>query len=242
MKTGVISTVVSTLKLYGNRLDDFQTTITGMGNELSNHQSQIVIQQRALADQEGKIQSAQTNVASQQENITNQYRQISSVQSDLAIAQTNLNVQAAKIQNVEFLVDNLFSKMVFAHFSTSDTNQVATVNITNDADQVIVKLTSAPIPGSIQTYIRPGGPFDIPQNIQTPLVVYKNVIMYRVYKYDMKTTLFSIQYVIDTRETNLFQTIVVRGKQCFVDNMLFWDASIPDSFFLIHPISESKSK
>jgi hypothetical protein len=48
MKTGVISTVVSTLKLYGNRLDDFQTTITGMGNELSNHQSQTQPTHRIL--------------------------------------------------------------------------------------------------------------------------------------------------------------------------------------------------
>lgn len=228
MKTGVISTVVSTLKLYGNRLDDFQTTITNMGNELSKHQTQIETQQMALANQEIKIQTAQTNITSQQENIANQYQQISSVQSDLAIAQTNLNVQAVKIQNVEFLVDNLFSKMVFEDISASDTNRFASIHQTNGTDVVFFLLKNAPIPGSFQGTIKGGGGLNIPQTMENPVQTTKNFLLWHLSGFDLKQTSFSFQYVKDTRETNLFQKLEVRDNIIFLDGKpIGLNSSIP---------------
>jgi hypothetical protein len=242
MKTGVISTVVSTLKLYGNRLDDFQTTITGMGDELSKHQTQIGVQQKVLADQETKIQNSQTNIAFQQENIASQYQQISTVQSELATAQTNLNLQAIKIQDVEYLVDNLFSKMVFENISASDTNQVAFINITNERDEAFIKLQYVPIEGSIQLFVSPGEGMNIPTRVPVAVGAYKNILLQGLVKFDKNKASFSILYVKDTREKNLYQKIEVRDDNCFIDNMIFWSKSFPNSYFRIPAPTPSNSK
>jgi hypothetical protein len=176
------------------------------------------MQQRVLADQEAKIQSAQTNIASQQENITHQYQEISAVQNNLATAQTNLNTQAAKIQDVEFLVDNLYSKMVFENFSVSDTNHALSMHLTNDIYEVVVKLQNVPIPRSIQGTIIPGDGFNIPQSMVNPIESTKNLLFDQLHGYDLNKTSFSFQYVKDSRETNLIQNVEVRENQIFIDD------------------------
>lgn len=229
MKTGVIGAVTSTLKIYGDRLDGFQNTITTMGNELADHQSKIDEQQKLLGDQEAKIQDAQTNIALQQQNITNQYYTISSVQGDLAAAQTNLDTQAAKIQDVEFLVDNLFSKTVFENISGDDTNKAVAITNVDGREMVFIKLEHIPIQESIQITVNDyAGVVDIPMELeQREFVTYKNLIYAGLYGYNVQKAAFYIKYVQDTRQTNIINTIVWQNGWLYGDGKM-----LPSAAFL----------
>ena len=227
MKTGVISSVVSTLKVYGNRLDNFQDTVGNMESELTNHQNQIRMQQVVLGDQEIRMQNSQSEITNHQNSIANQYQRIAEIQNNLAFAQTNLDKQEKQIEDVTFLVDNLFSKMAFEDFAASDTNRVFALLSTNNLIKLFIKLEHVPIIQSLQVSVSSGDEFDIPQQIK-PLRIWthKNILFYGFVNYDVNKTSFSIQYVKDTRETNLVSAVKFQGQ-----NVIFDDGEIPISFF-----------
>jgi hypothetical protein len=112
---------------------------------------------------------------------------------------------------------NLFSNMVFEDIAAADTNRVVRLSQANGSVQLMVKLEYAPIPGSLQVTIKPGGGLNIPQNFPGRRSEnYKNVLFVRLWSYDLGTTSFSIQYAKDTRETNLVQKVdAVEGVAVF---------------------------
>jgi hypothetical protein len=219
VKTWVVSDVNSKLEELGQQVNTVQTATTEMHGQLAKHQTQIDEHQKELDDVQVKIRTAQLDVTNQQANIAQQYQRISTVQSDLTLAQTNLAAQESKIANVEFLVDNLFSKMVVDRFSANDTNRVIYRKKADGRYNLVMKLKSVPIKGSIQLIVGGGG--DIPQTYYYDTFIYKNLIFFSLTGYDINSTTFTIQYVNDTRETNFVNDVEFRGdSDLFVDGAL----------------------
>ena len=71
------------------------------------------------------------------------------MQSDLANAQTNISSQQKQIQDVQFWVNNIFSRTVTETFPGTDTNRVIIVNRTNGPQFVFFKLDHVPILSSV---------------------------------------------------------------------------------------------
>ena len=140
------------------------------------------------------------------------------MQSDLASAQTNLDMQEKKISDVEFLVNNLFSKVAVDRISANDTNYVAYQPLDDDEYHFAIKLRFAPIKGSVQLIIAANNGF--PQTFYYDNLIYKNVIFYDLHKYNINNTSFTIQYIKDTRETNLVNRMEFKGgKGVYLDDV-----------------------
>jgi hypothetical protein len=87
---------------------------------------------------------------------------------------------------------------------------------------VLIKLNYVPIAGSIQMVVRGGGGGlfgGIPQNFPGPIRANKNIFQCGLVDYDLVTTSFSIQYVKDSRETNVWQQITMNGTNVFYDGV-----------------------
>jgi hypothetical protein len=205
VKTWVVSDVNSKLAELGQQVNTVQIATTEMHGQLAKHQTEIDEHQKELNDVQIKVRNAESDVANQQVNIGHQYQQISTVQSDLALAQTNIETQEKKIENVEFLVDNLFSKVVVDRYSANDTNHLVCRKMNDDTYAFAIKLSSVPIKGSIQVII--GVNNGTPQTFFYDTGIYKNVIFYGLHKYDINNSSFTVQYVNNTRETNLVNDV-----------------------------------
>jgi len=59
------------------------------------------------------------------------------------------------------------------------------------------------------------------QYSQNPVDIYHNVLLLVLCQYDMNNSSISVQYVKDTRETNLFQKIEMQRNSCLIDGSLF---------------------
>jgi hypothetical protein len=211
VKTWVNSNVNSKLAALGQQVNDVQAATTEMHGQLANHQTQIDKHQKELDDVQVKVRNAQSDVLNQQTKITLQYQQISNVQSALTTAQTNIDMQEKKIEDVEFLVDNFFSKTVEDRLSANDTNRVTCLKLDNDTYHVAIKLRFAPIKGSIQVIAGVNG--GIPQTVYYDTTIYKNVIFYSLHGYDINNTFLSMRYVKDSRETNLVNNVEFKDKR-----------------------------
>lgn len=200
-KTWIVSNVNSKLKALGDQIDDVQKTTGEMHGELSKHQKQIDEHQEELDTVQGKIRKTQSEVADSQIDITNQYFRLSSIQQDIGIAQTNLDAQQKKIEDVEFLVNNLYSKTESETISGNDTNRVFLLKDWGDVKRFGFLLKHAAIPKSIHGIMSGGSLMG-----QTPLLaITANHVNFFVTSFtgiDVKNTTFEFQYVRDTRETN----------------------------------------
>lgn len=151
-------------------------------------------------------------------SLTNQFYKMVAFQADLATAQTNLVQQQKKLEDVEFIVENLFAKMTSESLSGSDSNRVVVLNKTNNAVQLLVKLESVPIEGSLQLIVTTPSISGRGQQM-LPLkrgITIKNVVMLKLLDFDLSTTSFGFQYAIDTRQTNLIHKVeAVEGDAIF---------------------------
>ena len=222
MKSEITSVATSTLQKYGDKLDDFQNTVTNMKGELARHQKQIgehqtelERHQKDLGIQQGEIGKAQTNIATQQGNISRQYGEVETLQRKLDDAETNIAQQQARIEDVEFLVKNLFSKMTVDDVLATNSELVKVLWFTNGAGQVFVKLQHPAIAKSVQGFIKgPGG-----QGPLISIMSFRNVASFYIEppKLDFGNARFILQYVQDTRETNTFEKIEFDGTKVFFD-------------------------
>ncbi len=207
LKTGLILTVKDSLVQYGEKLDGFQTNVWAMRSQLNVHQTQIDEHQKELNDQQAKIRITQLNLAAQEENITNQYQQISALQGKLTSAQTNIDQQENQLQDVTYWVDHLYSNMTNETFSLTDTNRVVIKNDTNGFSCVCFKLAYTPIRQSVQGLYLSGGGLNIPIPMDQPAISYGNLLFQDIVGFDLNSTRLQLQYVRDTRRTNLVANI-----------------------------------
>lgn len=227
VKTWLTGYVNSKLADLGNQVNAVQETTTRMQTELSRHQVQIDDHQNELNFVQARIRTNQVEIVESQQSITNQYQDLFGLQRRIASTQTNLDQQQKKIEDVEFLVENLYSKMEFESFSATDTNHVFVIWSTNGVAKLLLKLDHIPIPGSIQGSVDSGGGINRVQSFKQPVKPQKNLLYQPLYDYDLKTTSFSFQYVKDTRETN----VIVLRKIQLVDKYLF----VNDEFLWVIP-------
>ena len=173
--------------------------------QLSDHQKQIDAQQKELEKVQTQIRDAQFAVEASQVGITNQFDQIISLQSSLLTTQTNLDAQEKKIAGVEYWVQNLYGKMTNETFTVADKQRLLFVPATNKLFWVVLKLKHAPIQGSVRPTIIAGDGIDIPQLLPPRSTLDRNLLTCGLWNYNSNTLSLNIEYVMDSRETNVYQ-------------------------------------
>jgi hypothetical protein len=119
------------------------------------------------------------------------------------------------------VVSGLYSNMVFETFSGSDSNHVVKVASEGNKSRILIRLSYIPVARSIQMIVKGGSGMlgQVPQNYPGPIPTLKNVILINLVDFDLTTTSFSIQYVKESRETNIVQNIKVDGANVFYDGV-----------------------
>jgi hypothetical protein len=216
MRTQIIAIMTNKLTDYGRRLDEFNTTTVNIKTELSDQQSQLTKQQQKLGEQQAALGKVQSDIETQQSSLFSNYLRSATMQRELALVQTSITNQQNELQDVQFLVNNLFSKAQFETISVTDTNRVAIQTFTNGVSRVLFKLKRAAVPKSIQAVARNIGLFG-----PTPLIpmdhVEQNVVGTHFEGGLGSRGEIDFQYVEDTRKTNLIQKIEFRGNVFFLD-------------------------
>ena len=218
LKTHMLWLVTDTLKSYGDKIDNFQTTMAEMQKRLATKQAELETNQMVfvaeLKSVQTKIQDAETNIFFQQSDITNQFQKISVVQSGLEMAQTNLATQQAKISDVEYWVQNLYDKVQEESYSTTDTNHICFVNMTNGGTFIIIRLEHTPISGSVQAYAKDN--HGIAENRLAKTQFLGNLVCYSLFQYDMNNTQIAFRYVEDNRGINFYSRMPKLGVDMWV--------------------------
>ena len=223
-KTWIVSNINAKLAGLGKQLDDVQKTTSGMQSELSDHQkaidkhqTELNDHQKELNDQQGKIRDAQSDIGVHQGNIKNQFDQISTMQAALALTETNIDTQQKKIEDVEFLVNTLYSKMTAEHFAGSDSNKVKVLHFGNDASQAFFTLQDVPVMNSVQITAQ--------GDTQYPLISVVSIANVATTYFnkgnDPANLTFTVQYVKDTRQTNRIKDVSFKGNKVFLDGKYY---------------------
>jgi hypothetical protein len=207
LRTSLVSKVQSSLIDYATKLDSFQSNVFIMQDELGHQQKRIDGNQKELTLQQDSLRA---NEAS----ISNRMYEVSMMQKQLETAQKCLADQQKKIENVEYLVNNLFSKTVFEINASTNSNQVIVSAGTNGWWNCYVKLKNTPIPQSIQLSVSYRGVAvsnfgTIPQS--------RNVLYiplppsWELNATNIQDIVFRTQYIKDTRYTNVFSEFKLQG-------------------------------
>jgi hypothetical protein len=202
-KSFIASKIISELAGLGQQVNTVQETTTEMHKLLDNHQIEIDNHQKELDEVQSNIRIAETNVINAQSDITNQFQQISALQTNLNTAGTNIATQEQELSDVEYWVQNLYSKMTNETFSIRDTNNVLIDPSTNGGLYLFIRLSQVPIAGSVETYARDANSLGEQRTYGGPFI--KNITQQNLYGYDVKSLTLSFHYVADTRETNYYR-------------------------------------
>lgn len=146
-----------------------------------------------------QLKTEQTNTILLVESLSSQ---LAVHQDRLETAQTNIEAQQTKLSDVEYWVQNLYNNMTDEKYSTTDTNHVHHYHGNNGGDWVFVMLNHAPIKGSAEVYMQ-GNPI-YPEIRVIGTSFHRNLTGFKVFNYNMDTTMLSFHYVADNRETNLY--------------------------------------
>ena len=217
-KTWIVSNLNSKLAQLGEQIDRVQKTISEMQGQLSAHQNQIDEHQKELDAVQSKIRKTQAEVLYSQTEITNQLHQIFALQDQLASAQTNLNAQQQKLADVEYLVNNLFSKTTNENIPGNDTNRVCHISTHGT---VFFKLESVPVHNSVHVVELKAGTGNSPLVLNQIQIM--NIISFSFagsWDTDWKDATFYIEYVKDTRQTNIIQNIETTTNELILDHSL----------------------
>lgn len=217
-KTWFVSNINSKLRELGQQIDGVQKTTSGMQEQLSNNQKQIDEHQRELDAVQSKIRRTQGEVTASQIEITNQFNQILNLQSQLATAQTNVDIQQKKLSDVEYYVDNTYSKMTTEEISGNDSNRVCHISTHG---MVFFRLDGIPIHNSVQILASQTGHGNNPLILNGFQML--NVISFNFpgnWEENWKKCGFNIQYVKDTRQTNLIQHIETTTNELVLDHVI----------------------
>jgi len=200
VKSWISARIDARLAALGQQVNDVQSTTTAMQKELSEHQVKIDEHQKQLDDAQSKFLKSQDEIARQQTGLSNQLQRTSILQASLDSVQTNVLNQEDQIQDVQFLVNNLYSKTVVENISGSDTNNVFVINRTNGPPLVFFRLKHIPIANSVRGIASAsGGQFPLMPfsgNTQNMLVTYWNGP-------DPRANAYNFEYVNNSKDTNL---------------------------------------
>ena len=217
-KTWIITNANEKFTQLGNQIDGVQKITSEMHGQLNEHQTKIDKHQTELDAHQMALGKAQADVITQQATNTIQLKQIAALQSEISTAQTTVMEQQKKIEDVEYLVNNLFAKTKTETFLGTDTNRVFSMNHGNGLWFVLLRLSHVPIAQSIQCMSSgTGGQFPL----LPPFQPTRNVMGFYI-RNDPSNAKYTVQYVIDSRDTNLVGTIQNVSTNCFqLDNERF---------------------
>jgi peptidoglycan hydrolase CwlO-like protein len=208
IKTWIISNANAKFAALGKQLDTVQKTTGDMHDELANHQKQIDEHQKELDTVQGKIRKTQSEVADSQTDITNQFQHLTSLENELATAQTNLQAQQTKLQDVDYWIQNYTDRLTNEVFTLSDTLNTYVVPTTDGSLPIVLRLSHVPIAKSVRTKIISSESLNVPRELYGGDVLYDNIMLAcMIYGYNSNLVQLTVEYVIDTRNTNVYQTI-----------------------------------
>lgn len=200
VKSWISARMDARLAALGQQVNDVQSTTTAMQRELSEHQVRIDEHQKQLDEAQGKFLKNQDEFSKQQSDLKNQFQQMINLQTNLNVAQSNILNQEEQIQDVQYLVNNLFSKTVVENLSGSDTNNVLVINRTNGLPMVFFRLKHVPIVSSVHCVVSGSGQ-------QFPLKPFRGTTQNLLGTFwegsDPRVNNFTFEYVGNSRETNL---------------------------------------
>jgi septal ring factor EnvC (AmiA/AmiB activator) len=202
-KTLILSTVSEQLTALGKKIDDVHKTTAEMHAQLESHQNRIDQHQRDLDAVQTNIVQTLFRVSDSQANITNQFHKLLAIGAELESAQTNIDAQRKQIADVEYWVQNLFSKMTNETFTISDEQRMLVIPSTNRTLCALLKLYHPPLPGSLKlTAVDKESRF--PQQLENLATEQpQNFAILALYGFDSNTLSVAVSYVIDSRQTNL---------------------------------------
>lgn len=192
-------------------------TIQAKDSVIQSKESEITAKEKA-------VQLAQQTVTAKDDlifSLTNQIYQLAAFQKELSTFQTNINEQQKKLENVEVLVHNLFSKAVYETISLGDTNRVFRRQLTNGTWQCFVLLKQASIYRSLQGNVTgTGWEMLFPQPIKQPASVTRNVLVAHFPSdWDFAGGELVLQYFADTTQTNLVHRVEFVGSDVLLDGV-----------------------
>jgi hypothetical protein len=192
-------------------------TIQAKDSVIQSKESEITAKEKA-------VQLAQQTVTAKDDlivSLTNQFYQLAAFQKELSTVQTNIVEQQKKLEDVEVLVHNLFSKTVYETIGMGDTNRVFRRQLTNGTWQCFVLLKHAAIYRSLHgTVTGTGLDLLFPQAIKQPAAVSHNVMVQHFPSdWEFKGGEFVLQYVRNTTHTNLVQRVEFVGDGVLFDGV-----------------------
>lgn len=231
VQTQVFTSLLRASKEYGEKLNDFQKTTGEMKVELAKHQGEInqqqqiiVEQQTRIADTQAKIDGQQARVGVQQQRLTDQQaaldkqeHALQEMSTELAGTQERISNQQKRIEDVEFLAQNLYSKTVFENISGADSNKVSVAKKGENVHLAFFRLDHVPVINSVQAIFCAK---DAGQSPLKPRIGQIDNVIFTNFKGGWKSWAdgeFALTYVNDTRKTNTWKSVEVRGDRVFFD-------------------------
>jgi hypothetical protein len=198
--------------------------------QLRQHQDEIYTQQKRLHLQQDQVSKAQEKIKIQQksidvqhqkiiiqqESLDSQERELAGIQNRLVQAQERVQQQQKHIEDVEFLVRNLFEKTKIEILRASDTNRVAYVSHGDKAIRILFLLEEVPIRNSVHGY------FDN-SPMKPPIPTSRNVAfpIFEAKWDDCKNKEFRFSYVPDPKARGKFSKMEVKDDRLFLDDKPF---------------------
>jgi hypothetical protein len=198
VKTWVISNVNAKLQTIGDQVNTVQKSTSDMQSRLDDHQKKIDGHQQELDEIQKDIRGQQSTNATQMQSIL-------ALTSAAQSAQSNLEEQEKKLEDVQFLVNNFFSKVEHEMIDGSDTNKVFIARDWGVDKQIALILRHAAIPNSIHGTFE-GGHY-LGQNALKAIGSSNsvlNLVFCNFHNPDLTNMIFDLEYVNDDRQTNLF--------------------------------------
>jgi hypothetical protein len=206
-KSLIASNILSRLTAIGEQVNTVQATTTDMLNQFSNQVNTL----------------QQTDVAMQNE-LANHQALINTNQSNLGIAQTNLSIQQKQLSDVEYWVSNLFDNVKIEEIYPTNTDKVLWVQTTtNGIGRFLIRLDNKPIPNSAHIYVKDmRNGYEVRQ--YGVITFSKNLINLNLNGFDTNSVIYSVDYVADTRDSNIYQHMPSK-KSIVIYTNSYW---IPD--------------
>lgn len=230
VQTQAFTSLLRASKQYGEKLNEFQKTTGEMKVQLRQHQDEIDAQQKRLQLQQDHVSKAQGKIKTQQisldaqhqkiiiqqKSLDSQERELTETQNRLAQTQESIQQQQEHIEDVEFLVRNLFDKTKIEILQASDTNRVAYVSHGDKDIRILFLLEEVPIRNSVHGYFNNSPmkpPIPISRNVAFPIFEAK---------WDRcKNMEFRFSYVPDPKARGKVSKMEVKDDRLFLDDKPF---------------------
>lgn len=217
---GFIKTHILTLGYeYGEQLNKFHETVGKIEDTVRKHQTRLDEHQTDIERQQGvatglvyRLLQQQRSISKQQSTLNRQQEILSTAGKAVAQTATDISDQQRRLNSVETLVDNIYTRTRIDVMRGTDSNRVCYAVRGSNAVFGVFLLKDVPIANSIQGYfdnlpLKPG--IIAFGNVATTVLVGKQS--------EWEGHEYSFSYVADPRRTNRISRIETRDGVAFAD-------------------------